>query len=178
VVSGCLAFAAAIFVAHMVATRVWRAMGGTLRTLLRPLGLLGPLPVILVMVISAGTIAFFARGLASGNSFQQMLTGGPTLGDDFAGVLDAKGRLASLTLPEALKACAARGPGWRVPTTGDEAFLRERLTRYEFQNRALWSEASADDKGYRAVFSYDVRDKVFRRTLGSFGNAGVVCVRR
>ena len=108
-----------MFLAGILAGWTWRALGPTLRTVLRPFGLLGPWPILIVAVLAFAYVAGVASGkfrvdgtpiLPSGDNWQVAAL----QGDPKHGVWWSK----------AEPACAALGPGWRIPTGDEWASLR------------------------------------------------------
>ena len=50
------------FLAVYLSRRIWVAMGSTLRSIVRPLGILGPLPLIGILVVGGGMVAVVLTG--------------------------------------------------------------------------------------------------------------------
>jgi len=152
--------------------RIWRVIGRVGRAIARPFGLLGPMPLV-VMSIIGGAVLLRLPGVAADRKAAE--AGDVYLGVEFAPVTEASGALRKLTRAEALEACTAMGARWRLPASGDEAFLRERLLRSTLRRAPIHAEGT--DPGGLSTFVYDTRKKQFTRTLlQGEARAAVVCI--
>src|SRR3954470_23284007 len=164
---GFFVFCAVDVVVSIAAGRwIWAQMGGPLRTLLRPFGRLGATPAIAAVLL--GTVALLGlveaggKSMATGKSVTETLRGGPLEGADFIVRSDGAFRLVQDSVEDAIAFCGARGPGWRLPRTGDEAFLTERLTLKDLRRTQVIATEPSDSAG---PFMWSETAKRFQRTL-------------
>jgi hypothetical protein len=189
-VIGFFVFCAVAVIVSLVAGRwIWVRLGSPLRTMLRPFGRLGVTPAIAIVALGAvmllGLLEAAGKSLASGKSVAETLRGGPLEGADFVVRSDGASRLVQSNLEEASAFCRAKGPGWRLPRTGDEAFLTERLTLKDLRRtQVIATEPRPGDSDGPFMWS-DTANR-FQRTLpfapGGNGRPpsrfAVVCVKR
>ena len=137
-----------IFAARAASRAIWIRLGASVRGSLRPMGRVGVVPMLLVVLFLSGTeTALFRAGeswAVPGKSFAEALRGGPLEGADFVIAADAAGRLMRMPAAEARTFCASKGAGWRLPRRGDEEFLTSRVTVTSIrQGESIAAEPSA-----------------------------------
>jgi hypothetical protein len=122
-----------LLVAGFLAKWTWLAIGPRARTALRPLGRLGPGGMVVALLVLAYLCYSLVLPFTRDRS-PDALAGGPLSGDDFS-IETASGgrRVRRATLLEARRHCTSKGPGWRIPRAGDEAFLSERIQIHYFR---------------------------------------------
>ena len=170
----------AIFLGGTLPPMLWRLIGPLGRGIFRPLGSLGAGPVVIVAVLGFSMLVGGLKMLASGASFDQMLSGGPLQGDDWQILSQSsKGNSQARKMPlsEARLACAALGKGWRLPGKDDIEFVNQRVTAYHWRRCRFYLE-SADPK-QQEYLGYNKRKHSWELFLTS-GNpsAEVLCIRR
>lgn len=119
---------------------IWRGIGPLGRRILRPIGIFGAFPVLILCFLLFSMFAGVLRIVLPVNPAAtktpaqgapaQAATSEPVVweGKDWKVLLDAKGKPRDEYRNDARAACAAVGRGWRLPTASDTIFVRQRMT--------------------------------------------------
>jgi hypothetical protein len=119
-VASLLVLGGELFVAQWLAAKTWRAIGPTARTVLRPLMLFGPWPV----VVMVGFLALFVMSAARGAATAELFHRPPVVGLNWKRFDLAGAERGGVTYDKAMVRCPELGDGWRLPTQNDLATLR------------------------------------------------------
>ncbi|HNV70981.1 MAG TPA: hypothetical protein PKO06_14865 [Candidatus Ozemobacteraceae bacterium] len=117
---------------------LWRGVGSTIRSALRPLGWFGGLPMIFLCLCLFAVFAGVLRlvipqpsdsSATPSSQSTPLPKPAPVVwkGSDWQILLDANGKPREMPRQDALTACSALGPGWRLPLASDTAWVLQRL---------------------------------------------------
>lgn len=135
----CIAVVVGLSLGFTIPEMIWRGIGPHGREAMRPLGWFGTLPMLFVCFCCFAVVAGVIRAVvpqkppSAQNPTPAPAKAAPRApvvwkGNNWTVILDSKGKPIEPTRQKALAACAALGPGWRLPTASDAVFLTKNLS--------------------------------------------------
>ncbi|MCC6335303.1 MAG: hypothetical protein IT380_15100 [Myxococcales bacterium] len=126
---------AEVVLAGWLASRTWVALGPSARAVLRPMMILGPWPLVLVLGFGLLLVASLVSGALRGKLFHQA----PVAGTNWKLFQLSGAERAGVSYDAATVRCLELGDGWKVPSEAELAYFQPAFEGFGRTN--FWLEA-------------------------------------
>ena len=142
-----------LLLAFTIPRKLWIGIGPSGRALLRPFGCMGSFAIWMMCLLALAVVVNLGKFFAGGGSVTSAVA---VRGDNWQVICNPEGvgHARDLTLAEARRACAALGPGWRLPEAEDLEFVKTNLTGLMWRSARFRLDEDGSDHRF---FAYDKR---------------------